>query len=169
MRTEVDIELGIFDLLGRGPLLLHFELVELRTQHAHGTFAVLVLRALVLATDDNSGGIVGDAYRRIRRIDVLPAFSAGTIGIHSQVFWLNVYFDAFVDFWRDVHAGKGCVPPFGLIEGRDTHQSVHADFACQLPKCVLTVDPKRRRLDSCFFPRLVVIQDGLKSLALGPA
>src|SRR5215471_13053510 len=43
LRSEVDVEFGIFDLLRRGALLFHLELVELRAKHAHGTFAILVL------------------------------------------------------------------------------------------------------------------------------
>jgi hypothetical protein len=61
--AEVDIEFGILDLSCDLALLLHFELVELRSQHAHGAIFVLVLRAFILAGRDESGGEVRDAHR----------------------------------------------------------------------------------------------------------
>src|SRR5580765_2408169 len=98
LRSEFDVELGVFNLLRGRPLLFHFEFVEFRAQHAHGTVTVLVLRALVLATGDQSRGDVSDAHRGIGGVDVLSAFSARPICIGTNVFRLDYDFDAVVDF-----------------------------------------------------------------------
>src|SRR5437764_1152685 len=50
LRSEIDVELGVFNLPAGLTLFLQLQFVELRTQHAHGAFPVLVLRALVLTT-----------------------------------------------------------------------------------------------------------------------
>ena len=63
---------------------------------------------------------------------------------NTQIIGLDNDFDRFVNFRRNKNAGKRCVPALGLIEGRDAHQSVHADFAGQLAKGVFTIDTKRR-------------------------
>ena len=90
---------------------------------------ILVLRALVLATGDQAGGDVGDAHGGVGGVDVLSALAAGAVGIDADVFRLDDDFDAVVDFRRDEDAGKRSVPPLGLIERRNAHQAVHADFA----------------------------------------
>src|SRR5260370_35777529 len=52
LRSEINVELGVFNLSGGFALFLHFELVELGAQHAHGALLLLVLGALILATGD---------------------------------------------------------------------------------------------------------------------
>src|SRR5579884_3771704 len=61
------------------------------------------------------------------------------------------------------------MPTFGLIEGRNTDQSMYADLAAQQSECVLAVHTECRRFDARFFTWLVVVKDGLEALALGPA
>src|SRR5215467_9415910 len=106
LRAKVDIQLGFFYFLRRLALLLHLEFVEFGAQHAHGALAVLVLRALVLATGDNAGGNVRDAYRGIGRVHVLAALAAGAIGVDAKVFRLDHDFDRVIDLGRDKHAGE---------------------------------------------------------------
>ena len=69
-----------------------------------------------------------------------------------------------VDLRRDEHAGERSVPPLGLIEGRDAHQAVHADFAGQQAVGVFAVDAEGCRLDARFFARLIFVHRGLKAL-----
>ena len=143
---------------GHRALLLQLVLVQPRAQDAHRLLAVLVLRALVLAGGDDPGRNVRDPHRRIRRIDVLPAFAAGAISVGANVFGLDVDLDALVDFRRDEHAGERGVPALGLVEGRNAHQAVHADLADQQPVSVLAVDPEGRRLDARLVARLIFVE-----------
>src|SRR3954469_492883 len=115
LRSKFDVELRVFNLLRRRPLLLHLKLIQLRAQHAHGPLTVFMLRSLVLAARYKSGGKMRNAYGGIRRIDVLPAFPARTIGIHANFFGLDHNIDAVIDFRRHVHAGERSMPPLGLI------------------------------------------------------
>src|ERR1019366_1139919 len=66
-------------------LLFEFQLVQTGTQHAFGLSAILDLRFLVLAGNHQARGQVGDAYRRIRGVDALPAGAGGTEGIDADV------------------------------------------------------------------------------------
>ncbi len=78
-----------------------------------------------------------DAHGRVRGVDVLPALAARAISVGANVFGLDVDLDALVDLRRDEDAGERCVPPLGLVEGRDAHQAMHADLAGQQPVGVL--------------------------------
>src|SRR5260370_22161531 len=169
VRSEVNVELGVLNLLGDGALLLHIELVELGTQHTHGTLFIFVLRALVLAAGDQAGGNVGYAHGGISGVHVLPAFSAGAVSIYAQVVGLDDNFDGFVNFRRHKHAGERSMPPLGLIERRNTNQTMYAYLAGQQAECVFSIDAERRRLDACLFAGLIVVEHRLKFLALGPA
>ena len=82
--AEVDVQLGVFNLARGLALLFHLEFVQLRAQHAHGAFAVLVLRAFVLALATMPGGNVRDAHGGVGGVDVLSALAAGTVGVDAQ-------------------------------------------------------------------------------------
>ena len=45
-----------------GVLAIHLDFVEARAENAHALFAILDLRLFVLATDNGTGGDVGDAH-----------------------------------------------------------------------------------------------------------
>ena len=68
-----DIELAVFDGLRFGFLLLNLELEEARPQNLHADFLVLVLRAFVLALNNDVRRDVRDAHGGIRGIHVLAA------------------------------------------------------------------------------------------------
>ncbi len=115
------------------------------------------------------GGNVRDAHGGIRGVHVLSTLAARTVSIDADVLGLDDDFDAVVDFRRHEHAGKRRMPPLGLIEWRDADQAVHADFAAEQPEGIFTIDRERRRLQSGFFARLVVVEHRLESLPLGPS
>src|ERR1043165_4066428 len=110
-----------------------------------------------------------DAHRGIGCVHVLPALAAGAVGIHAKVFRLDFHLDGVVDFRRDENAGKGCMPALGLVKGRDAPQPVHANLAHQLSIGVVAGHRKRRRLDACFFRRLIFVDLRAETLALRPA
>src|ERR1700722_3995992 len=106
LRPEFNIEFRVFDFLRGRAFFFHLEFVELRAQHAHGAFPVLMLRTLVLATGDEAGGNVRDAYGRVGRVYVLPTLATRPISIGADIFRLDDDFDAVVDFRGDVDAGE---------------------------------------------------------------
>jgi hypothetical protein len=128
-----------------------------------------VLRAFILAVRDEVRRDVRDAHRGIGGVDVLSALAAGAVGIDADVFGLDDDLDALVNFRRYVHAGKRRMAALGLIERRNAHQAVHADFALEKSEGVLAIDREGRRLQPRLFAGLVVVEHGFKPLALGPA
>ena len=66
-------------------LLAQLHLVEPRPQHLHRLRAILDLRFLVLLRDDDAGRNVGEAHRRVGRVDALPAGSARAEGVDAQI------------------------------------------------------------------------------------
>src|SRR5690606_24149670 len=71
--------------IGRRFALLELLLVEARLQHLHRRRTVLVLAALLLAGHHDPGRNVGDADRRVRRVDVLAARAGGAVGVDLEV------------------------------------------------------------------------------------
>ena len=71
-------------------LLLQLGVVEARAQHLHRLRAVLDLRALVLAGDDEAGRQVGDAHGGVGGVDALPAGAAGAVDVDAEVLLLDV-------------------------------------------------------------------------------
>src|SRR5829696_7925014 len=75
--------------LPQGALLLgplaHLALQQARLQYPHGLLLVLELALLVLAGDDQAGGLVRDPDRRVRRVHALPTGAAGTVDVDLQV------------------------------------------------------------------------------------
>src|SRR5215469_2230376 len=128
LRSEVDIEFGIFNLLRLGTLLLHLVFVKLRAQHAHRALAVLVLRAFVLAVRDQPGGNMRDAHGGIGRVDVLTSLTARPVRIDANVFRLDDDFNAVVDLRRHEHAGERRMASLGLIERRYADKAMHTDL-----------------------------------------
>jgi len=100
-----DIELAVFDGLRFGFLLLSLELEEARPQNLHADFLVLVLRAFVLALNDDVRRDVRDAHGGIRGIHVLAALPRGSVRVDSQIFFFDHDLDLVVDF--RIHGDRG--------------------------------------------------------------
>src|SRR6185312_2468827 len=66
-------------------LLLALALEELGLQALQRLVAVRVLRALVLAFDDDAGRKVRDADRRIGLVDVLAAGAGRAVGVDLEI------------------------------------------------------------------------------------
>src|SRR5690606_17517571 len=66
-----------------------FQIVKPGAQHGHGVGAVLVL-GLFRTGHDDTGRQVGDAHRRIGRVDVLAARTAGPHGVDANVIGWNL-------------------------------------------------------------------------------
>jgi hypothetical protein len=98
-----------------------------------GRGAVLVLRALVLALDDDAGGNVGDAHGRIGRIDVLAAGTGCAVGINAKVLVLDNDLNLIVNLRIDKNRGKRRVTALVRVERRDPHQPMTPISAISKP------------------------------------
>ncbi len=96
--------------LGRGGLLalLQLALVEPRAQHVPGGGAVLVLRALVLAGDDDVSRDMRDADRAVGLVDVLAAGARRAIGVDAAIAFVDLDLDAVVDDRIDQTEERWC-------------------------------------------------------------
>src|SRR3712207_5328230 len=111
LRTPLD--LGLLPAL-RGDLLLPllaFELEEPGPEYAHGHLAVLVLAALVLALRHDARREVRDPDGRVGLVDVLAAGSRGPVGIHLEVFLLELDLDGLTHDGGYGDGGEAGVPP----------------------------------------------------------
>src|SRR5579872_4444974 len=108
-------------------LLLHFHLVQTRTQHAHAFFAVLDLRFLILTTHHGIGGEVRNAHGRIRRVHRLAAWPRRAERIDAKIFGfdLDVYLFRLGQN-RDRHRRRVNAPL--LLGCRHSLHAMHATF-----------------------------------------
>ena len=60
-----------------------------------------MLRALILARHNDVGRQVCDAHGGVSGIYVLAAGAGRTIGIHTQIFFVDFNFDIFINFGKD--------------------------------------------------------------------
>ena len=149
--APADIGLGRVHRVGRRLALLQLDLVEPRLQHRHRLGAVLVLRALALAGDDDRsspGGVIGDAHRAVGLVDVLAAGARGAVGVDAQILVLDLDLDLVVDHRIDPDRGEAGVAARVGVERRDAHQAMHAAFGLEPAIGIGAVDPDRRRFDA---------------------
>jgi hypothetical protein len=73
----------------------------MRSEELHRAFAVLQLRAFLLACDDDARGFVGDAYRGLGLVDVLSAGALRAVRIDLEVGRVDLDLDGIVavDVW----------------------------------------------------------------------
>lgn len=114
--------------------------VELGRQPGHGAGTVLVLRALFLALDHDTGGQVGDPDRRVGLVDVLAAGTGCAIGIHPQVGRVDLDSRLLVRLGQYRHGARGGVDTalgFGL---RHALHAVRARLELELAVHALAFD-----------------------------
>src|SRR4029077_4520234 len=58
---------------------------------------------------------------------------------------------------------------FGLIEGRNADQAVDSNLAGQQTEGVLPIHGEGRGFQTCFFTRLVIVENGLEAAPFRPA
>ena len=167
--TPADVRLGVFQRLGGGVALLHFQLVQLGPQHLHGGVAVGVLGALVLAADHGVGGDVGDPHRRVGGVHVLATGTGGAVGVGAQIGRIDVDLDVVVDFRRGEHRGERGVATVAGVERTLAHQTVHADFGAQPAEGVLALDMHGGALDAGDFASGQFHDGGFETVLVGPA
>ena len=109
--APADVGLG-----GIGGVRLRLALLELRLIKSGlelleclGT--VLVLRALILTGNDDSGRNMRNAHRTVRRVDMLSPRTGRTIGVDAQFGLVDLDVDIIVDLRIDPHRSKARVTP----------------------------------------------------------
>src|SRR5450631_1107881 len=88
LAAETDLALFSVVLFHLGALLVELEFVEAGLEHIHRGGAVLDLRALVLAGDDEAARDVGDAHGGVGGVDALAARTAGAVDVDADVLFL---------------------------------------------------------------------------------
>src|SRR4029077_1097182 len=111
-------------------LALALDLVEATAQDAHRLVLVLQLTLLVLAGDDETGRVVGDAHRGVGGVEGLPARGAGAVDVDGEV----VGVDVDVDILRLRQHGDGRrarVHPALALRGGDALHAVRTGLVLE--------------------------------------
>src|SRR5258705_2889653 len=128
LAAEADFLLRPRNLLQPRGLLLRPEVVESRPQDLHRLRAVLVLRPLVLARDDDAGRQVRDADRGVGDVDVLAAGAARPVRVDAQILLVDLDVDVLLQLGPDEYRGKRRMAARGLGERGNPHEPLHAGF-----------------------------------------
>ena len=132
------------DLLGlalerrfRRHALLDLLFDELAAKVLERHLLVLELAALVLAGDDDTRREVRDTDGGLRLVDLLPACARGAVDVDADVLVADLHFAVVIHFGHDLDGGKGGLAALVGIEGRDAHETMHADLRLQIAVGVL--------------------------------
>src|SRR6266536_2129140 len=161
LRAALGRELSL--LLGDGPV------EQAGAEHAQGLLAVLDLRLLVLHGDDDPGGQVGHAHRRVGGVDGLATRAGRAVHVDLEVGRVDVDVD-LLGLGQDVHAGRGGVDaPLRLGHG-DPLDAVHARLELEPGPRALAVDGENDLLEPALEAGQALGQDlDLVAVLLGPA
>src|SRR5690606_10292174 len=143
--ARADLALARGRAFGVPPLA--FRLVEAGAQHLHGLRLVLVLRLLVLLTDDDPGGNVGDADRAVRRVDRLPAGAARAEDVDAQILLVDVDVD-LLRLGQNGDRRSGSMDPTRPLGLRYPLDAVDARFELEPLEDVAAGDGRARLLDA---------------------
>ena len=126
--------------LGVGFGALQF--VEAGAQHALRLGAVLGLRALVLADDDDAGRLVREAHGGGDLVDVLPAGAGGVEDVRAHLGPVDLHLH-LVDLGEDGDGGGGGVDAALRLGFGDALDAVDAGLVLHAPVGVLAADAER--------------------------
>jgi hypothetical protein len=157
------------DLIGLGFAHFEFAFIQPCAQHVPGGGAVLVLRALGLTGDDDAGRKMGDADRRVGRIDMLTARARRSIRIYTTIGFIDVHLDPVVDHRIDPDRGEARMAAGVGVERRNPHQAMHAGLGLRPAMGVVAFDEQRARLDAGLFARRLLDHLDVEFVPLAPA
>ena len=120
----------VFDVLVFVLLALaELQLVQSRFQHVVGDRAVAVLRSVRLTLHYDSRRNVSNSHGAVGFVDVLTACARGSVGIDSQIAFIDFDLDRVVHNRVNPNGCETCVAPSVGIEWRDSHQPMNTRFA----------------------------------------
>ena len=124
---------------------LHLQIIELCPQEGPGLGLILQLGLFRLAVNDDTGRIVGQAHRGVRRVDALSAVAGGTHDIYAHIFIRNIDLNIFIHF-RDHCDGAGrCMDPSSRLRHGYTLNAVYAALVFQSRISAFSGDDKADR------------------------
>ena len=156
---------------GIGLFLTLFQLllIEAGAQHVPGHGFILVLRAAILTGHNNPRRHMGDAHSRVGGVDMLPARTAGAIGINAAVRLLHIDDNAVINHRIDPDRGKAGVAARIGVKWRNPHQTMHAGFGFQPAIGIVPLHEKRCALDAGLIAGGLLDNLHLELAALTPA
>src|SRR6266699_4498883 len=83
-----------------------FQIPQARLEHRKRLHLIFKLRFLILAGDYQPRGQVRNAYRRIGRVDALPAVTGRTIDINAKIAIFYIDCNLIIGFWQHDHLGS---------------------------------------------------------------
>ena len=151
-----------------GVLVGDLALQQTGAQHGHGLHAVLLLRTLVGATHDESGGLVNNLHRRIRCVHTLTALARGAAGVDFQLvgFDLDVHLFGLRQHGHSTGAGVDASLRFGR---RHTLDAVDAALVFEPLVHIRASDVKNDFLEAAQVGRIGIHGLDLPALLLGVA
>ena len=112
-----------------GSLLLVLELSKARAQNGKRGLAVLNLAAFILNRNDDASWQMGNAHRRVGRINALSALATTAVDVDPEVFVLKLHLLGLSDLWYHLHQSKARLAQMVGIKRAEPHQAVHAMLA----------------------------------------
>src|SRR5690242_7583253 len=168
--AKVCLDMRPFELRRLTLALLDLQLVESRLEHAHRQLAVLNLRALVLAGDDDACRLVADTDGGVGLVEMLATLARRAEGIHLQVFRTDVDLDGLVaDVGHHLDLGEGGLAAVGGVKRREANQPMRARLAAQIAVRVGAIHAERRALDARLFTGHLIQQFHFVAMRLRPA
>ena len=119
--------------------LLHFQIVQLCTQHLQRLVLILQLGLLVLTRDDNSGRNMGQTYCRVCRIDALSTVSGCTEHIEFTVVHVNLHVHVLC-LRHDRYRNCRCMDPSAGLSLRYTLYAMYTGLILQFGVRALSGD-----------------------------
>ena len=115
-----------------------------------------MLRFFILALNHNACWKVGNPDGGTGFVHVLSTRAACPEGVDPQVLVFDFNLDVRVHFGQNRHGGKGRVPPFRGIKGRDSDHTVDAVFRFKVSIGIRTRHAKGDVLDPGFIAWQVI-------------
>src|SRR5215471_869793 len=89
-------------------------------------------------------------------VDMLPASSSSTVGIHPQIFWPDIDLNSVVKFWIHEHGRERSMAASISIKRRNAHKAMNPSFCFDVAIGVRAFDCESSAFDAPPFAGLVI-------------